>query len=263
MAGPWPLTMLPSCDPSGSSLTCHETPPHASSVHSDPSLVFGMAPPAGGTAVMIRRREGSYMKPAACEETQLGVCLWEDCGEDIACDRSSVNQHMRWHIRDLCARGLLFSSSDGRPFKGQPKLKSLDKCQTYCRWRGDIPCRHSDKYEGKRDEAKLRERRRKVQKMSGRGAKRSDWGRNVHVRQPDTTSGESSGWEVDIKSGRSGARSNGSLIGVQSLVKHICGTHLFSLMMTCEDCDERFSRTDAYGRHRREVHEGESRGRIR
>ena len=286
VTGPRPLMMLSSCNPGGwweplyqdtsrrtgllpqgppvlsspstsSSLTCHETPPHASS---DPSLAIEMAPPAGRTAVMIRRREGSYLKPAAREETQYGICQWEDCGKNIACDRSSVNQHMRRHIQDLCARGLLFNSSDGRPFKGQPKSKPLSKCQTYCRWRGEIPCPYSDRYEGKRDEAMLREKRRKMQKMSGRGVKRSDWGRNVHVRHPDPPLSEA---EVDIKSGRLRARPNGSLISVQSLIKHICGTHLLSLMMTCEDCDERFSRTDAYGRHRREVHEGEPRGRIR
>ena len=241
--------------PSASSLTSHETPPQTSSAS---SLAFEMTPPVGRTAVMIRRREGSHLKSEDGEKIQMGRCLWDGCGALIACDRSSVNHHMHRHIQDLRVRGLLFR--DGRPFKEQPKAKSLNKCQTYCRWRDDIPCPYSDVYEGKTHEAMLRKKKRTMQKLSGRGVKRSDWGRNVHVRNTDTPSSES-GEEIDIKSVRSRGQRNGSLISVQSLIKHICGTHLLSLMMTCEDCDERFSRTDAYGRHRREVHDGEPRGR--
>lgn len=99
--------------------------------------------------------------------------------------------------------------------------------------------------------------------MSGRGVRRSEWGRNAHVRPGCVPSGEpgEEGGDGGGAGRLAGAqRREGALISVQSLVKHICGTHLFSLMMTCEDCDEKFSRTDAYGRHRREVHDGEPRG---
>jgi len=255
--------MPPLSSPSMSSLSDYETPPppHTSPVALDSAAIAEPAPPAGRTAIMIRKRQGSYLKPTIGGETQSGYCQWDHCGELIACDRSSVNEHMRRHIRDLHVQGLLITSSDGRPFKGPVKSRLISKCQTHCRWRDDIPCPYSDVYESKTHEAMLRKKRRKMQKKFGRGVKRSDWGRNIHVRHSDTPSEESDNSETEAKAGRSrGAQPNGSLISVQSLIKHICGTHLLSLMMTCEDCDERFSRTDAYGRHRKEVHDGEPRG---
>ncbi|KAF8344395.1 hypothetical protein F5887DRAFT_272312 [Amanita rubescens] len=255
--------MPPLSSPSMSSLSDFETPPpppHTSPVVLDSTAIAEPSPSAGRTAVMIRKRQGSYLKPRIGEETQSEYCQWEHCGELIACDRSSVNDHMRQHIRDLYVQGLLFTSIDGRPFKGPAKSRLISKCQTHCRWRDDIPCPYSDVYESKTHEAMLRKKRRKMQKRFGRGVKRSDWGRNIHVRHSDTPSEESDS-EIEAKAGRSrGVQPNGSLISVQSLIKHICGTHLLSLMMTCEDCDERFSRTDAYGRHRKEVHDGEPRG---
>lgn len=251
--------------PSISSLSDHESPPPPPygpyPMSLDTTAIAEPAPPAGRTAVMIRRRQGSHLKPTIGGETQLGYCRWEHCGELIACDRSSVNEHMRRHIQDLYERSLLFTNSDGHPFKGPAKSRSMSKCQTHCRWRDDIPCPYSDVYEGKTHGVMLKKKRRKMQKKFGRGVKRSDWGRNSHVRHSDVPSEESDS-EIEVKAGRSrgGVQYNRSLISVQSLIKHICGTHLLSLMMTCEDCDERFSRTDAYGRHRKEVHEGEPRG---
>ncbi|KAK2467533.1 hypothetical protein APHAL10511_000388 [Amanita phalloides] len=245
--------------PSTSSSFACKSPGTSSAGSSTPPSVDA-TPPIGRTAVMVRKKVGSYMKPAEREEdVQYALCCWENCGASIACDRSSVNQHMRRHIRDLHARGLLYVN--GRPFRDAPKAKPLAKCQTYCRWRDEVPCPYSDLYQSQSHGALLKKRRKKMQKLFGRNVKKSEWSRNVHFRRPDTTSeddadDESSG--VD-KAGQLRGQCNGSLISIQSLIKHICATHLLSLMMTCEECNERFSRTDAYGRHQKEVHEGETR----
>lgn len=139
------------------------------------------------------------MKPSQSEEAQLAPCRWEDCGEEIACDRRSVSQHMQRHIQDLCARGLVLKDG-GDEFKGPAHWKALSKCQTYCRWRDEVPCSYSDLYQSRTHGALLRARQKKVQKLFGRGSRKKDWGRNARSglssEEPDS---ENDGVEVELE----------------------------------------------------------------
>ena len=198
------------------------------------------------------------MKPTAEEDARVAPCRWEDCGEMIACDRGSVNKHMRKHLKDLQTRELLHSSGAATQVKG---MAAINKCQTHCRWRDEIPCPYSDLYQSQRHKTMLKTRKHYMQKLLGRRSKKSEWARNAHFPKSDVTGEELDSEEV-AKAGQSRGQCNGSLISVQSLIKHICATHLHCLMMTCEDCSESFSRTDAYVRHRKEVHGGESRTKM-
>ncbi|KAK2467531.1 hypothetical protein APHAL10511_000386 [Amanita phalloides] len=223
-------------------------PPPPTRLISFPSVSYSYFPRESAGASSV----GSNT-PTPIEGTQLAYCRWDNCGVVIACDRSSVSKHMRRHIKDLYDHGLLFG--DGYPLGDAPQAKLLGKCRTHCRWRDEIPCPNSDLYQSRCHDSLLKKRRKK---LFGRDMGRSKWSKNVHTQGSDTMSegtddNEDSGVS---KAGQPMEPYNGSLINVQSLTKHICATHLFSLMVTCKGCDRRFSRMDAYGRHLKDVHGG-------
>ncbi|KAF8633793.1 hypothetical protein AX15_001263 [Amanita polypyramis BW_CC] len=245
------LTAPPS--PSACSTSSRESS-QSSSVGSDLSLPK-IRPDIGRGATKIKKKEGKSLKPAIEEDAQFVPCRWDDCGQMIPCDRGSVVRHMRMHIEDLQPRGLLRGLDPMIKTKGRG---SINKCKIHCRWRDDVPCQYSDLYQSHEHKPMLKKKKQKVQKLLGRGTKKSEWARNLHFPRSMEVDEESDEEGVG-RPRRSKGRYDRTMITVQSLTKHICATHLLCLTMTCEECDEKFSRADAYLRHRKEVHKGELR----
>lgn len=184
------------------------------------------------TRTSTRRKKGSVAKN---QVVQHALCLWDNCNQLITTDRRSVGKHIRGHLRAL---GLSLTTSD---------FATTEADRVHCLWRDDVHCPYSDQYQS---EALACFNARKTWQSD-----RSATGDSTNFYQKLHSN---RGHDVDVEFSSDG---DGALLSVHSLINHICTKHLLSLAMTCSDCGEQFTRTDAHLRHQREVHKGRHRRR--